>query len=183
MDTKAAHSEGATLTARNNHPAWDAPNVHEAFAVEADGGELLEIGRMRMRILEGGSQTDNRIGAMMTLMPAGAKGPPMHRHLMFDEAFLITRGTIRFSLGKMEKDVKVGDYVVVPAGAWHTFSNMSGDSVEFFGTCTPAYYANYFRELAVLSAEGRLNPQENVAVMRRYATEAFSLEQHGQLTT
>lgn len=89
---------------------------------------------------------------------------------MHDETFLITSGTLRFILGETYKDANVGDYVVVPVGAPHTFANVSDAPVKFFSTFTPAYYVNYFREMAKLSAEGRLNPQEGLSVMLRYAT-------------
>ena len=158
----------------NHRAPWEAPNAREAFAVVAGGGELLEIGPVRMRILEDGSQRDNRIGAAISVMPAGSEGPPLHRHLMFDETFLVMNGVMRFSLGSTQKDAKTGDYMIVPAGAWHTFTNASDATVEFYSTFTPAYYINYFRELARLSAESRLTPQENIAVMKRYATEPYS---------
>jgi len=41
----------------------------------ADGGELPEVGPTRIRILEDGSRTDNRIGAIASMMPAGVSGP------------------------------------------------------------------------------------------------------------
>jgi mannose-6-phosphate isomerase-like protein (cupin superfamily) len=136
----------------------------------ANAGELLEVGPTRIRVLEDGSRTDNRIGAIATMLPSGVAGPPQHRHLMHDETFLVTSGILRFTLGDTHRDAKVGDYVVVPFGAPHTFANVSGASVEFFGTFTPAYYVNYFRELADLIAQGRSNPEENLSLMLRYAT-------------
>jgi hypothetical protein len=60
--------------------------------------------------------------------------------------------------------------LVVPVWAPHTFANVSDAPVEFFSTVTPAYFVNYFRELADLSAYGRLNPEENLSVILRYAT-------------
>jgi len=89
---------------------------------------------------------------------------------MHDETFLITSGTLRFTLGDTYKDARVGDYVVVPVGAPHTFANVSDAPAEFFSTFTPAYYVNYFRETAKLSAEGRSSPEEVLSVMLRYAT-------------
>jgi len=136
----------------------------------ADGGEPLEIGPARIRVLEDGSRTDNRIGAVASMLPAGVSGPPQHRHLMHDETFLVTSGTLRFILGDTHRDAGVGDYVVVPVGAPHTFANVSDAPVEFLSTFTPAYYVNYFRELAQLSAQGKFSPEENLAVMLRYAT-------------
>ena len=89
---------------------------------------------------------------------------------MHYETFLITGGILRFTLGDIHWDAKVGDYIIVPVGVPHTFANVSSAPVEFFSTFTPAYYVNYFRELADLSAKGRLNPEENLSAMRRYAT-------------
>jgi hypothetical protein len=57
--------------------------------------------------------------------------------------------------------------LVVPVWAPHTLANVSDAPVEFFSTFTPAYYVNYFRELADLSAYGRLNPEENLSVPPR----------------
>ena len=128
--------------------------MSDANLTTASTGELLKVGPTRIRVLEDGSRTDNRIGAIASLLPAGVSGPWQHRHLMHDETFLITSGILRFTLGDTHRDAKVGDYVVVPVGAPHTFANVSDEPVEFFSTFTPAYYVNYFRELAHLSAEG-----------------------------
>jgi len=136
----------------------------------ADGGEPLAIGPTQIRVLEDGSRTDNRIGAIASLLPGGVSGPPQHRHLMHDETFLVTSGTLQFILGDTHRDARVGDYVVVPVGVPHTFANVSDAPVEFLSTFAPAYYVNYFRELAQLSAQGKFTPEENLAVMLRYAT-------------
>ena len=138
--------------------------------ITTDGGELLEVGTTRIRVLEDGSRTDNRIGAIASVVPGGVSGPPQHRHLMHDETFLITSGTLRFILGDTYKDAKAGDYVVVPVGAPHTFANVSDEPAEFFSTLSPAYYVNYFREMARLSSEGLLSPEDGLSVMLRYAT-------------
>lgn len=147
--------------------------VKDVNLTTSEGGELFEVGPTRIRVLEDGSRTDNRIGAVASMMPAGVVGPPQHRHLMHDETFLITSGTLRFTLGDIHRDATVGDYIVVPVGAPHTFANVSDAPVEFFSTFTPAYYVNYFREIAELSAQGRLSPEEGLSVMLRYATVAY----------
>ena len=144
--------------------------MSDANLTTANTGELLKVGPTRIRVLEDGSLTDNRIGAIASLLPAGVSGPWQHRHLMHDETFLITSGILRFTLGDTHRDAKVGDYVVVPVGAPHTFANVSDEPVEFFSTFTPAYYVSYFRELAHLSAEGRSDPEEMLSLMLRYAT-------------
>jgi mannose-6-phosphate isomerase-like protein (cupin superfamily) len=144
--------------------------MSDANLTTASAGELLKVGPTRIRVLEDGSRTDNRIGVIASLLPVGVSGPRQHRHLMHDETFLITSGILRFTLGDTHRDANVGDYVVVPVGTPHTFANVSDEPVEFFGTFTPAYYVNYFRELAHLSAEGRSDPEEMLSLMLRYAT-------------
>lgn len=136
----------------------------------ADAGELLQLGPTRMYVLEDGARTDRRIGATVSVLPPGVPGPPPHRHLMHDETFLITGGVVRFSMGDTHRDARVGDYVVVPIGAPHTFANLSDAPATVVTSFTPAFYVNYFRELAQLSAQGRLTPGETRAVMLRYAT-------------
>ena len=83
------------------------------------------------------------------------------------------RGVLRFTLGDLQWNANVGDYIVVPVGVPHTFVNESDAPVEFFSTCTPAYYINYFREMAALSGKGRPSDKDNLAVMLRYATVPF----------
>jgi hypothetical protein len=43
-------------------------------------------------VLEDGSRTDNRMGAIEITMPAGIQGPPQHIHRMPKETFLIVAG-------------------------------------------------------------------------------------------
>ena len=73
--------------------------MSDANLTTASAGELLKVGPTRIRVLEDGSRTDNRIGAIASLLPAGVSGPWQHRHLMHDETFLITSGILRFTLG------------------------------------------------------------------------------------
>jgi len=66
---------------------------------------------------------------------------------------LVIQGIIRFAVNEEGHDVKTGEYVVVPTGAAHTFSNPFDEPAAFVTTFTPAYYVNYFRELGkVISA-------------------------------
>ncbi|WP_420608199.1 cupin domain-containing protein [Novosphingopyxis sp.] len=135
-----------------------------------DAGEVLQFGPTRVRILEDGSGTENRISAITSMMAPHTDGPPSHVHLMHDEAFLVTSGVLRFMMGDVQRDAKAGDYVVVPPGAPHTFVNASDEPVSFLTTFTPAFYISSFRELAQLNATGRLNAQTLAEVLTRYAT-------------
>lgn len=166
----AARTNSAIGTTPTHPRNTSSSAMADVNLIAADAGERLEVGPTRLRILEDGSRTDNRFGAIASILPAGVAGPPQHRHLMHEETFLVTGGILRFTLGETHHDARMGDYVVVPVGAPHTFANVSAAPVEFFSTFTPAYYVNYFRELAALVVKGPLKPEDNIALMLRYAT-------------
>ena len=134
-------------------------------------GEIIRIGPILMRVLEDGSRTDNRIGAAEFTVPAETAGPPPHVHRMHDETFLVISGTVRFMIGEDKIDARAGDYVVAPIGAKHTFANPFAEPAVFFNSFTPAYYVNYFRDLARLVAAEGFSPEGVLRVMARYATE------------
>jgi len=136
----------------------------------AGTGEAIQVGPIRIRVLEDGSRTDNRIGAVEITAPPGVAGPPRHLHRMHDETFLILSGVLEFTIGDATRDAHAGDYVVVPVGAPHTFANRSAEPVVFFNSFTPAYYVQYLRDMADLAATGGLSPERILQVMANYAT-------------
>lgn len=135
-------------------------------------GETLRVGPIIMHVLEDGSNTDNRLGAISLTIPPHTSGPPQHWHRMHDETFLVTKGAIRFSTGKKDVDAKAGDYIVVPPRAVHTFSNPFDEEAEFFNTFSPAYYVDYLRltARAVAAKGGPLNEKEARDIMAQFAT-------------
>jgi mannose-6-phosphate isomerase-like protein (cupin superfamily) len=135
-------------------------------------GEVIQIGPIRNRVLEDGSRTDNRIGAVEIMIPPGIAGPPRNLHRMHDETFLVMSGVVRFTVKDGERDAREGDCVVVPIGAAHTFSNPFDRPAIMFNTFTPAFYIDYLREMAALAASGGMNREGVERLMARYATEA-----------
>jgi len=128
----------------------DTPTVPINF-VPVEAGEVLSLGTIKIRIMEDGSRTDNRIGSAEFTLPPGTSGPPPHWHEMHDETFLVTQGKMQFHGLHGETIVaKLGDYVTVPTRSPHTFSNPYDDEAKFFNTYTPAFYINYFKLLATL---------------------------------
>lgn len=149
----------------------DMPRVPITF-VPAKAGEVLKLGHITCRVMEDGSNTDNRLSTALFTLPPRTTGPPAHWHEMHDETFLITRGTIRFHKpDNTHIDAAAGDYIVVPTRAPHTFSNPFDEEAQFFNTYTPAFYINYFKILAMVSVgdEG-MRREKNLEVMARFAT-------------
>jgi hypothetical protein len=98
---------------------------------------------------------------------------------MHDETFYITQGTVRFHVpdtseeGKDKKivDAKVGDFVVAPIRAPHTFSNPSNEEARIYFTSTPSFYINYFKLLSSIAKPDQPVPAEvNVQAMAMFAS-------------
>ncbi len=139
--------------------------------VTPDGGEVIELGPARIRILEDGGTTAHRLGiGEITLAPHSA-GPPQHRHAQHDEGFYVVSGTARFTVGHTEYDAPTGTLVMVPPGVPHTFANPGDQPVVLLNTFTPDLYVRYFRDLRDTLASGReMTAQTTAEVMGRYAT-------------
>ena len=137
-----------------------------------DGGEPIQLGPVRMRILEDGSTTGHRLGMGEITLAPHASGPPQHRHARHDEGFYVVSGTARFTVGETVHDAPAGTLVMIPPGAPHTFANPTGETTVILNTFTPDLYVSYFRDLRDMIAAGQeLTPEATIAAMSRYATE------------
>ena len=144
----------------------------QVSVVPPDGGEAIQLGPVRMRILEDGGTTGHRLGVGEITIPPGTTGPPQHRHAQHDEGFYVVSGIARFTVGDKSYDVGAGTLVMVPPGAPHTFANPGEKPVVLLNTFTPDLYVRYFRDLRQMIADGQpLTPETTERAMGRYATE------------
>ena len=137
-----------------------------------DAGESIQLGPVRMRILEDGSTTGHRLGIGEITLAPHTEGPPQHRHAQHDEGFYVVSGTASFTVGETTYEAPAGTLVMVPPGAPHTFANPTDATTVLLNTFTPDLYVEYFRDLRGIIAEGRpLTAETTVEAMSRYATE------------
>jgi len=135
-------------------------------------GEVIQLGPIRMRILEDGRTTEHRLGLGEITIPPHTDGPPQHRHAQHDEGFYVVSGTARFTVGATIHEAPAGTFVMIPPGAPHTFANPGDETVVLLNTFTPDLYVEYFRDLRDLVAGGQaLTPEATIQAMSRYATE------------
>jgi mannose-6-phosphate isomerase-like protein (cupin superfamily) len=135
------------------------------------GGEAIQLGPVRLRILEDGTTTDHRLGMAEITLPPHTEGPPQHRHARHDEGFYVVSGTARFTVGTSTHDAPAGTLVMVPPGAPHTFANPGDQTAVLINTFTPDLYVQYFHDLRDMIAAGTpLTPAATIEVMARYAT-------------
>jgi mannose-6-phosphate isomerase-like protein (cupin superfamily) len=145
--------------------------VADASVVGPTGGEVIQLGPIRMRILEDGHTTDHRLGIGEITIAPHTDGPPQHRHARHDEGFYVVSGAARFTVGDRSHDAPAGTFVMVPPGAPHTFANPGDEPAVLLNTFTPDLYVQYFRDLRDMVAEGHeLSTAATVEAMSRYAT-------------
>jgi len=146
--------------------------VADMSIVGPDGGESIQLGPTRMRILEDGSTTNHRLGMGEITLAPHTDGPPQHRHARHDEGFYVVSGLARFTVGTESYDAPAGTLVMLPPGAPHTFANPTDGTTVLLNTFTPDLYVQYFRDLRQMIADGHaLDETALIDAMRRYATE------------
>ncbi|KAL8725033.1 MAG: hypothetical protein Q9166_007608 [cf. Caloplaca sp. 2 TL-2023] len=126
----------------------------------------------KYRILEDGSQTQNRLCIIESLIPPHSDGPVFHFHEMHDEGFYVTKGKVRFhSPGRGHLEAGPGELVTVPIRLPHKFSNPFDEEAVFINTITPGFFVRYFDYLEEMIGEGTtLTPEVNMAALKRFAT-------------
>jgi quercetin dioxygenase-like cupin family protein len=151
--------------------------MSEVSVVAPDGGELVELGPARVRILEDGGTTAHRLGIGEITLAPHSEGPPQHRHAQHDEGFYVVSGAARFTVGQTVYEAPKGTLVMIPPGAPHTFANPGDEPVVLLNTFTPDLYVQYFRDLRDTLASGHemtadATVEATVEVMSRYGTTA-----------
>jgi mannose-6-phosphate isomerase-like protein (cupin superfamily) len=105
----------------------------------------------RVKVLLRGADSGGRIAVMDNVVPAGAKGPPLHHHA-FDEAFYMLEGEATFQLGDDLVTRRGGELVWARRGAYHAFANQSGADIRWLLICAPAGFERYFQRMAAEEA-------------------------------
>ena len=135
-------------------------------------GEVIQLGPVRIRIVEDGGLTYHRVAFLEGTLPPRSVGPPQHVHHRHDETFHVVSGVVRFTSGEEVIDAGPGTTVTAPIGVPHTFENPGDVPAVFVGTLTPDLYVEYFRDLSKLPVDdkGLLNPADIGQTMAKYAT-------------
>lgn len=84
-----------------------------------EGDGLWFLGSL-VTVKAAGARTGGRLTVVEIVNPPGF-APPLHRHLVEDEAFYVLDGTVQSRPGEQALDAGPGDFVLLPAGQPHTF--------------------------------------------------------------
>ena len=136
--------------------SYPPPRYHGALG-EASGWLRRHDAEPQIRNAHGGAahylatgaQTEGKYGLFRWDMGPGQGGPGPHFHRTFSESFFVISGTIRLHDGARWVDGVPGDFLYIPEGGIHGFTNDSGEPASMLILFSPgAPREDYFETLA-----------------------------------
>jgi mannose-6-phosphate isomerase-like protein (cupin superfamily) len=117
-----------------------------------------------------GSATRGQYGLFEWNMTGTPDGAHPHFHKTFSESFYVMEGTVRLFNGESWIGAVKGDFLYVPQGGIHAFSNESGAPARMLVLFAPAPpREEYFTELAAIRSSGRaLTDEDWIALWARH---------------
>jgi quercetin dioxygenase-like cupin family protein len=99
------------------------------------------------KVLARSEESSGRVGIVESVMPAGSRGPFLHKH-DFDEAFYVLTGELTFHLDGELVTVGAGGFAFAPGGVPHTFANRGDADAHYLMVITPAGFEREFARRA-----------------------------------
>jgi mannose-6-phosphate isomerase-like protein (cupin superfamily) len=110
----------------------DVYNINDvASFTTKDGSEIRELLAHRNSCIRNQTLAEARL-------PVGASTTP-HRHILTEEIYYILEGTARMQVDQEIRDVRSGDAVAIPPGAFHQITNTGTGTLSFLCCCAPGY--------------------------------------------
>ena len=148
-------------------------DVGEVSARYRPGGEVPSVtypSGTHVVFTAPGSATNGQYGLFEWNMTGTRGGADPHFHKTFSESFYVMEGTVRLFNGETWIDAVKGDFLYVPQGGIHAFSNESGAPARMLILFAPGpAREKYFTELADIRSAGRkLTEEEWLEVWARH---------------
>ncbi len=143
-------------------------NAQIALVTKRNVSEVLQVGRVSVRVLDDGSLNAQALGMVQSTIPPRTFQTPPHVHTRHAISFLVTEGTLEFTIANGLYRASAGDYITVPIGAPYTFSNPFETRAVYCCIFAPGTFIGYYRDLAELTKLGPLQPEPMKKLMEKY---------------
>jgi quercetin dioxygenase-like cupin family protein len=135
--------------------------------------ETINLGRLSVRFLLTGENTNGSMSVFEIMIPAGQKlVPPAHKNDAYEETLYGIQGVLTWTIDGKPIEVGPGQAVCIPRGAVHRFDNFGSEDAKQLVVITPAIMTPaYFHEAcAVLTAAAGGPPDvaKMIEVFRRH---------------
>ena len=118
----------------------------DTLIVKSRDVQPLHVLGTEVRFLCEAQSTNNAWSLMEVTVPRDA-GPPPHTHA-WDEAYFITAGEVRFSVGEQSFAASAGDFVYTLGGMPHGFRGVSEQPARVLIFDAPAHAGNFFKRVS-----------------------------------
>ena len=138
-----------------------------------EGNDVVSFAGLTTEIIAG---DDGKVTILRMKVSPKSGAPP---HISYDEdkIFLVSAGTLRFTVQDATFDVHAGECVAVRGGDVHGFVNLQpSDAIQLL-VSTPARHHDFFRAMAALPPN--YSPAELEAVCRRFNQKIVGTVQKG----
>ena len=138
-----------------------------------ESSDVVSFAGLTTEIIAG---DDGKVTVMRMTVTPKFGAPP---HISFDEdkIFLVSEGTLRFTVQDRTFDVHAGEFAAVKGGDVHGFVNLGqSDAVQVL-VSTPARHHEFFRAMAALPAN--YDPAELDAICRTFNQKIVGTVQAG----
>ena len=139
------------------------------FLVRSAEAEPLSVFGVECLVLADGAASGGQWSIAILRCHPGP-GAPIHRHDQV-EAFLILEGKLRAHVSGTDHDLDARDFIQVPSGLPHGFSNVSGEDCVFLSIASPAGHEQFFRDADALAKAGGFTPAAAAAMCLRHGIE------------
>lgn len=118
--------------------------------------EIINFSGLEIHIYLDDTDTKGQFTMFKVVVNPGAKMGMPHYHEAFDETLYGLKGITTYLVDGKTIELGIGDYLQIPKGIVHGFSNLHAGPSEFLTLINPGIFgAPYFREIAeVLNAGG-----------------------------
>lgn len=96
-----------------------------------DGSEIRELLAYRNSCIKNQSLAEARL-------PPGA-ATTGHHHVKTEELYYILEGEGTMQVGEQKRQVREGDAIAIPPGAYHQITNTGQRAMKFLCCCAPTY--------------------------------------------
>ena len=136
-----------------------------AFALDAEGGELLRFGAVEILVRASADTTGGAFALFEEIDPVDTR---LHVHAHEDELFYALAGEHVIRVGDEEFSIGPGGLVFGPRGVPHAQRRVRARTGRMLVLTTPAGFEGFFRELAGAQTAGRLGPEAYASASERF---------------
>jgi quercetin dioxygenase-like cupin family protein len=135
--------------------------------------ESVGVGKIGVRFLLTGSDTNGSMSIFEIVIPAGHKVPvPAHKNDAYEETLYGIEGVLTWTINGKVFEVGPGQAICIPRGAVHRFDNFGQEDAKQLVVIAPAIMGPaYFREVVEVMRAGAgapPDPKIMVDVFRRH---------------